>query len=47
MRLFAEWWKRATGVVAVEYLLLAVIVGIALVVGFTNLITAWHVGSDG
>lgn len=47
MRLIAKWWKRSTGVVAVEYLLLAAIVAIALVVGCTNLVTAWYVGSDG
>lgn len=46
MRLIARWWKRGTGLVAVEYLLLAAIVGIALVVGCTNLATALYVGTD-
>jgi Flp pilus assembly pilin Flp len=46
MRLIASWWKSGTGAVAVEYLLLAAIVGIALVVGGTNLVTALSVGAD-
>jgi Flp pilus assembly pilin Flp len=45
MGLIARWWKSGTGVVAVEYLLLAAIVGIALVVGGTNLVTALSVGT--
>jgi Flp pilus assembly pilin Flp len=45
MRLLAKWWRGETGSVAVEYLLLAAIVGIALVVGCTNLATALSVGS--
>ena len=46
MRSIARWWKSGTGVVAVEYLLLAAIVGIVLVVGGTNLVTALSVGTD-
>ena len=46
MRLIARWWKGGTGVVAAEYLLLAAIVGIALVVGCTNLATALYVGTN-
>lgn len=45
MRLIAKWWKRGAGVVTVEHLLLAAIVGIALIVGCTNLATALYVGA--
>ncbi|HET6573770.1 MAG TPA: hypothetical protein VFG68_09230 [Fimbriiglobus sp.] len=45
MRLIAKWWKLGTGVVTIEYLLLAAIVGIALIVGCTNLATALYVGA--
>ena len=46
MRLISRWWNRGTGIVTVEYLLLAAIVGIALVVGCTNLATALYVGAS-
>ena len=45
MRLIAKWWKWGAGVVTVEHLLLAAIVGIALIVGCTNLATALYVGA--
>jgi Flp pilus assembly pilin Flp len=45
MRLITKWWKRGTGIVTVEYLLLAAIVGIALIVGCSNLATALYVGA--
>ena len=46
MRLIAKWWKRGAGIVTAEYLLLAAIVGIALIVGCTNLATALYVGAS-
>jgi Flp pilus assembly pilin Flp len=45
MRLIARWWRKGAGIVTVEYLLLAAIVGIALIVGCTNLATALNVGA--
>ncbi|HVK17126.1 MAG TPA: hypothetical protein VM533_09260 [Fimbriiglobus sp.] len=47
MRPVVRWWKRGTGIVAVEYMLLVLVACIALAVGCTNLATALYVGSDG
>ncbi len=41
--MFAKLWNDESGIVALEYLLLATIVGLALVVGFSNLATALNV----
>ncbi len=41
--MFAKLWNDEAGNIALEYLLLATVVGIALVVGFSNLATALNV----
>jgi len=35
--MFAKLWKDEAGIVAIEYLFLATIVGLGLVIGFSNL----------
>jgi len=41
--MFSKLWADEAGIVALEYLLLATIVGLALVVGFSNLASALNV----
>lgn len=41
--MFAKLWNDEAGLVAVEYLFIVTIVGLALVVGFSNLATAINI----